>query len=127
MRLFFYRRRPGFLERRGDQIVTWPATVKKRKHVKVGVAFAYDLDPPLVFYARQLAHNEVLLGDTHVTIIDVEGETGRVWRRIDGHGVAVESAESVLILLWSDKRAHRQRTIKLALIRRCYFLNDFNA
>src|SRR6185295_15702843 len=122
MRLFFDGRRTGFLERCRDQIVSRPAAVKKREHMKVCVALAYHLDPSLVFYARQFGHDKVLLGDTHITIIDVERETGRMRRRIDRNGIAIESPEPVLILLRSDKRTHRQRTIKLALIRRRDFL-----
>src|ERR1044071_6782820 len=106
MCFFFCGRSPGFLERCRDQIVAWPAAVEKREHVKVGVALAYHLDPAFIFHSCELAHDEVLLGHTHVTVIDIERETGRVWWRVDGHGIAVHSSQCVLILLWSDERAY---------------------
>ena len=74
---------PGFFERCRDQIVAWPAAVKKREHVKVGVTLAYNLDASFIFQACEFGHDKVLLGHTHIAIIDIERETGRVWWRID--------------------------------------------
>src|SRR5687768_1951023 len=106
MGFFFCRRSPGFLERCRNQIVAWTAAFKKREHVEVGVTLTYHLDPSCILQARQFAHDEVLFGHTHVTIIDIKREPSRVWWRIDGHGIAVHSSQCVLILLGPDKRAY---------------------
>src|SRR6185369_9851065 len=76
VRLFFLRRRAGFLERSGYQVVTRSRGVDEGKHVIVRGALSYDFDFSLVLQPRELTHHKVLLGYAHVPVVDVECEAG---------------------------------------------------
>src|ERR1700741_3776683 len=104
---FLWWRCPRLFQCRRDKVVAWSRAVNKRKHVVVRVALTDDLDAALILDSCQLIHQEVLFCDAHITIVDVECETRRMWRRIDRYGVPVHTSQRVLVLLGSYQRTHR--------------------
>src|ERR1051326_8978358 len=124
MRLF-RRGRSAFFQPSRNYIVTWTASIHKDKHVIVRIALAYHFDASFILHSRQVAHEKVLLGNTHVAIVDVERETGGVWRQVDRYGIAIHAAQLVLVLLRSNQRTHRQRSCELIVIPRRHLLQDF--
>lgn len=70
------RGRARLLQRGRDQIVAGSSAVDKSEHVIVSVALAYYLDALLIFQARQFSHHKRLFRGAHVTVVDIECETG---------------------------------------------------
>src|SRR5688572_31519219 len=109
------------LERSCDQVVTRARTVHERENMIVRISFTNDFDTSRPLQTSELFHHKRLLRGAHVAVIDIESETGRMWRRIDDYCVAVHSAQRTLILLWPHQRTHRQPSRELSVISRCHF------